>query len=190
MLFSVSRITRFADEQLPRLMATLLDIEQVFGKQIDDVNIRDGSLTTVLFADSSVSQAKIAAGSLDATVAKVIADNAPIAGYKLVIPIAVPAGATGDINVTMTHRIRVIDVHLVKRSAAGGGAGTIQVKNGANAITDAISIDVGDRVIVAAATIDDATRDISAGGTLRVTRTRTASTDETADVFVECMRVA
>ena len=190
MLFSVNRITRFADEQLPRLMATLLDIEQVFGKQIDDLNIRDGSLTTALLADSSVSQAKIAAGSLDATVAKNVADNAAIAGFKLVYSIAVPAGVTGDVDVTVTHRVRVIDVHLVKRVAAGGGAGTITVKQGANAITNAISIDVADGTIVAAATIDDAFRDIPAASTLRVTRTRTASTDETCDVYVECVRVA
>ena len=179
-----------ADEQLPRLMATLLDIEQLAAKNIDDLNIRDGSLTTALFADGSVTQVKVAAGSLDATVAKTVADNAVTAGIQLIRSVAVPAGATGDIDVVLTHRERIADVWLVKRNAAGGGAGTITVKQGANAITNAMSIDVADQTVVACATIDDAFRDIPAGGTLRITRTRTASTDETCDVLIQTFRIA
>lgn len=190
MLFSITPITSFAQEQFPRLLKTLRDIEDVLAKRIDADNIRDGSLTAGLFADGSVTQAKDAPNSRDGTIAANVADNAEIAGFKLVHTIAVPAGATGDINVTVTHRVRVIDVHMVKRNAAGGGAGTITVKNGANPITNAMSIDVADQTIVAAATIDDAQRDIAAGGTLRVTRTRTASTDETCDVYVEVVRVS
>lgn len=190
MLLAINRITRFADEQLPRLMATLLDIEQLASKNIDDVNIRDGSLTTALLADSAVTQAKIAPNALDATVAKNLTDNAAIAGLMLVYSIAVPAGATGDVDVTVTHKVRVTDIWLVKRNAAGGGIGTIQVKNSASAISDAMSINVADNVVVACATIDDATRDVPAGGTLRVTRTRTLSTDETCDVYVQVVRVS
>ena len=190
MLLAINRLTRFADEQIPRLMASLLDIEQLAAKNIDDLNIRDGSLTTALYAAGSVSQAKIAAGSLDATIAKTVADNDVTAGLQLIRSIAVPAGTTGDINVVLTHRERVCDVWLVKRSAAGGGAGTITLKNSGDAITDAMSINVNDKTVVACATIDDAFRDVAAGGTLRVTRTRTASTDETCDVFIQTMRVA
>lgn len=190
MLLSIRRITSFTQEQLPKLMANLLDIEQAMSKQIDDLNIRDGSLTTALFADGGVTQPKIAANALDATVAANLADNSVIAGFKLVYSIAVPAGATGDVDIVVTHRVRIIDAHLVKRGGAGGGAGTITVKNGNSAVTNAISIDVADNTIVAAATIDDAFRDLAAGGTLRITRTRTASTNEQADVYVEVIRTA
>lgn len=190
MLLAIRRITSFTADQLPKLMATLLDIEQVLSKQLDDVNIRDGSLITALFADGSVTQAKDAANTRDATIAANVADNAATAGLTLIYSIAVPAGTTGNIDVTVTHKVRVYDVSLVKRSAAGGGAGTITVGNGANPITDAISINIADKTVAVAATIDDAYRDIAAGGTLRVTRTRTASTDEMCDVYVHCYRIA
>lgn len=190
MLLSIRRITSFTNDQLAKLMANLLDIEQLMTKQIDDLNIRDGSLITALFADGAVTLPKVAANSLDGTVAKNVASGDVVAGFHLVYSIAVPAGATGDIDVTVTHKVRVVDAWLVKRSAAGGGAGTIQIKNSGNAITNAISIDIADQTIAVATTIDDAYRDLAAGGTLRVTRTRTASTDETCDVVVEVIRIA
>lgn len=183
-------MTSFAQEQFPRLLKTLRDLEDVLAKRVNADNIADGAITTTLLANSAVSQAKIAANSLDATVAGSAADNAPTAGLQLIRCIAVPAGATGDIDIVMTHRERVADCWLVKRTAAGGGAGTVQVKRGADAITNAMSIDVADQTVVACATLNDAFRDIPAGGTLRITRTRTASTDESCDVFLATYRIA
>lgn len=190
MLFAIRQLTSLKDDQLPRLMATLRDLEDVLAKRIDQLNIADGSLVTALFADGAVTQAKLAANSLDATVAKNVASGDVVAGMKLVYVIAVPAGATGNVDTVLTHKVRVIDAHLVKRGGAGGGAGTLQLFNGATAVTDAMSINVGDNSVVAAATIDDAAWEVAAGGTLRITRTRTTSTNEQADVFVECVRVA
>jgi hypothetical protein len=102
----------------------------------------------------------------------------------------VPAGTTGNIDTVVSHKIRVVDVSLVKTTGAGGGAGTIQVLNGAAAISDAMSINVADQTVVRAATIDDANWEIAAGGTLRITRTRTASTNEACTVTVIGYRVA
>ena len=84
----------------------------------------------------------------------------------------------------------MLDAWLVKRSAAGGGAGTIQVLNTASAITDAMSINVNDEVVVRAGTINDANFEIAAAGVLRMTRTRTASTDETCTLYVLLAPVA
>lgn len=183
-------MTSLAKEQFPRLLKTLRDLEDVLSKRIDASNIADSGIVTALYADGSVTQAKLVANSLDGTVAKNVASGDVIAGFKLVYVVAVPAGATANIDTVITHRVRVIDAHLIKRSAAGGGAGTITVQNAGTAITNAMSIDIADRTILAAATIDDASWDIPAGGTLRIVRTRTASTDETCDVFIECVRVA
>lgn len=119
-----------------------------------------------------------------------VADANTLGAVPVLHRVDVPAGTTGDIDVTLVHKTRVIRVWLIKRSAAGGGAGTIQVKNGATAITDAISIDIADQAFAQAATYDDAAWEIAASGTLRVTRTRTASTDETCSVYVEGHRVA
>jgi hypothetical protein len=124
-----------------------------------------------------------------ANAANVAAANV-IGGIPVQHIVVVPAGTTGDVDVVLTHKTRVTDVHLVKTTAAGGGAGTIQVKNGATAISNAMSIDIADTTIARATTIDDAAHDIAAGGTLRVTRTRSASTSEACIVYVSGLRVA
>ena len=128
-------------------------------------------------------------GATGANVATV-ADANVIGGIPVIFRINVAAGTTGNVDVVSTHKVRVINAWLVKTTANGGGAGTIQIKNGTDAITDAMSINVNDGVITRAASIDDAYHEIAAGGTLRVTRTRTASTDETCIVYVEALRVA
>jgi len=113
-------------------------------------------------------------------------------GLPFRLMLTIPAGTTGDVDFTTPAgvKIRVTDVHLEKTTAAGGGAGTIQVKNGASVISNAMSIDIADTTIARATTIDDAAHEIAAGGTLRVTRTRTASTDESCIVYVSGVRVA
>ncbi len=130
-----------------------------------------------------------ATGATGANVATV-ADANVIGGVPVVFRIDVPAGTTGNVDVVSTHKVRVIDVWLVKKDAAGGGAGTIQVKNSTNAITDAMSIDINDQAIARATTINDAYHEVAAAGTIRVTRTRTASTDEACVVYISALRVA
>lgn len=151
--------------------------------------LADEAVTTAKIDDGAVTQAKVDSGGFDGTVAGRPADANVIGGIPVLHRIAVPTGTTGDVDVTLTHATRVIDVWLVKTAAAGGGAGTIQVKNAANAITDAMSIDVVDQTVVRAGTIDDARHEISAGGTLRVSRTRTASTSEACVVYVLGIRI-
>lgn len=142
-------------------------------------------------ASGAVSAAAMIADSIlnGSKVANVAAANV-IGGIPVVHIVNVPAGTDGDVDVVLTHKSRVINAHLVKTTGNGGGAGTIQVKNGANAITDAMSININDGVIARAASIDDAYQDIAAGGTLRVTRDRTASTNEACIVYVQVVRVA
>ena len=117
-------------------------------------------------------------------------DGNRVGAPEVIFRIDVPAGATGDVDKTLVSKHRIIDAWLVKRSAAGGGAGTIQLKNSTNAITDAMSINVADETVVRAATLSDANWEIAAGGTLRATRTRTASTDETCTVYARGIPVA
>ena len=52
--------------------------------------------------------------------------------------IDIAAGALGNTDVMVTHKIRVIDAHLVLRGA-GVSSTTLQVKNGATAITNAMA---------------------------------------------------
>lgn len=97
------------------------------------------------------------------------------------IPFTIPDAATTSYDVTMTEKFEVTDVVCVKRNGAGAG-NTMQVKNGATAISDAIAC-ATDNAVTRAASIDDAASTIAAGGTLRVTATKAAGTAN-AQVFV------
>lgn len=104
----------------------------------------------------------------------------------LVFPIA--AGATADFDYVMPFPGRLIDAWLQKTTGAGGGAGTITVKKGATAITDAMSINIADNLLARALSIDDAQHEITRGGTLRITRTRSASTNEACNVYLKFLK--
>jgi hypothetical protein len=92
----------------------------------------------------------------------------------------------------LPFKCRVRRVFGIKTTGAGGGAGTVQIANGAttNWITDAISINVNDQTIINAATIDDAFYDLAVNATIRVVRTRTASTNEACVLTLELDVVA
>lgn len=126
----------------------------------------------------------IIAASLDGTQAAEVADVNVIGGLPVLFRIAA-AALTGDTDVTMTHKVRVIDAWCVA-TAAGGAADTITIKNGATAITDAMDLNVSDKVVVRAGTIDDASHEIAAAGTLRVSGASAA----TCVVYVLAIRVA
>lgn len=93
---------------------------------------------------------------------------------------------TGDVDVTLTHKTRVIEVWAIQKGGAGGAGDTITVKNGASAITNALDLNVADNIIVRAGTIDDATNEVAAAGTLRVT----GASGVTAEVYILGIRVA
>jgi len=119
-----------------------------------------------------------------------LADDAVIGGIEVTTIVAVPDGATGDVNVTLTHKTEITSIEVVKTAAAGGASDTITVKNGATAITDAMDINVIDKTVVRPTTIDDAQTVISAAGTLRVTRTKVSAANVACRVIVRGVRRA
>lgn len=102
--------------------------------------------------------------------------------------VIIAAGALGDTDVVLTHKTRVIDAWLVL-TGAGVATTTLQVKNGASAITDAMAASGSDTAVVRCATINDANHEIAAAGTLRVT-SATGATQPDAIVYVLGVRVA
>jgi len=108
-----------------------------------------------------------------------VANDQTTPGIPVIIPIAVAGGAAGNKDVVITQKVRVIDAWAQHTGGAGEANDTIQVLNGANAITDAMSWAGADNVIVRAGTIDDANSAVAAAGTLRVT---TVDADAGADV--------
>jgi len=125
---------------------------------------------------------------LDAANAANVANVNVIGGIPVVFRIDLAAGALGNTDVVMTHKVRVIDAHLILRGA-GVATTTLQVKNGTSAITDAMAASGSDQALVRAASIDDAAYEIAAGGTLRVT-SATGATQPAATVYVTALRVS
>ena len=101
-------------------------------------------------------------------------DNAVEPQMLTCIPFLIPNAATGDVDIVLGSKFEVMDVVRIKRNGAGA-ANTMQVKNGASVISDAIACAV-DGAITRAASIVAAQAVIAQGGTLRVTSTRAAGT--------------
>jgi len=128
---------------------------------------------------------------VDGSKAANVAEDNLVGGVPVVHELNIADGITGDIDFVLTHKTRILDCHLIKRANAGGAMDTIQLQTIAGVpITDAMSINVADQAIVRAATIDDGTFEILAGGTLRVRRTKVAAADVACLVVVTGVRVA
>ena len=161
------------------ISATQLALKAVITSRIDDL-----AVTTAKINTEAVTQAKITANSIDGTIAANVADVNIIGGIPVVHRVLASA-LSGDVDVVLTHKTRIIDVICVA-TAAGAAADTITVKNSASAITNAIDLNVVDTTVVRAGTIDNAQWDISAAGTLRVTGASAVN----AEVIIYGIRVA
>lgn len=117
----------------------------------------------------------------------VAASNAVGGLLEIFYVLADQAGGANK-DVTVTYKIRVLDVIVVNK-AAGGAGDTITVQNGTSAITNAMDTNKADTTITRAGTIDDAQHEIAAGGTLRVAKANGAN-DPSCEVYVLAMRVA
>lgn len=141
-----------------------------------------------LFDTDTIGEDRLVANEINGRVMASVADDNVIGGVPLLHRIDITAGALGDTDVTLTHKTRVIDAWLVLRGA-GVATTTLQVKNGNNAITDAMAASGSDTDLVRAASIDDANHEIAAAGTLRVT-SLTGAGQPDATVYVLGIRVA
>jgi hypothetical protein len=150
------------------------------------------SVGTSQLAAGGVIESKLVPGSATAGItglaAKFVADANVIGGIPVVHRINIAAGTVGNTDVTLTHKTHIADAWLVLKGA-GVSTTTLQVKNGTNAISDAMAASGSDKALVRAASIDDAYNEIAAGGTLRVTSATGASQPD-AVVYVLGFRVA
>lgn len=99
-----------------------------------------------------------------------VAEDAVVGGVPVIHAVAIAGGAAGNKDIAVTNKTRILDVWCVHKGA-GEASDTIQLFNGANAITDAMDWSGLDKTMVRASEIDDAYHEIAAGGTLRVTTT-------------------
>jgi hypothetical protein len=70
------------------------------------------------------------------------------------------AGLTGDLEVRPGRKVRVVDFWVVKTGGAGGAGDTFTLKNNTTAISDALDVNVADKTVVRAGTIDDASWEV------------------------------
>lgn len=120
-----------------------------------------------------------------------VGDAPALGGIPLIIPIACTGGATANFDATLTNKMRIADFWVVLKGA-GSASDTVQLFNGANAISDALDISAGgDKDVFRAGELDDAYHEVAASGTLRVTVTDGGGSDVPAcQAYVLAYRVA
>ncbi|MFA5444707.1 MAG: hypothetical protein WC262_07010 [Bacteroidales bacterium] len=120
-------------------------------------------------------------------VADVDEDNV-VGGIPILFVVDV-ANTADDYDVTMTHKVRVVDAWIVCTGVAAHATNdTLQLKNGTNAITDALAKGDTQYATKRFTTIDETYTEIAASGTLRVTAVK--DTNCAAKVFVLAVRPA
>lgn len=119
-----------------------------------------------------------------------VADAAVQGGVPIVFRLALTSGANGDQDIVVTPKVRVIDAWLVMKGAGTAGC-LVTVKNGATAISNALDVSASlDKALVRFSAIDDAQHEISAGGTLRVSKASTGGDFPGAELYVLALHVA
>ncbi len=154
-----------------------------------DVTISNTGVTAI--GAGKVTNAMVAPAALDGTVAKVIAAENVIGGIPVLHVVDVGDVATGDTTVVLTHKTRITDVWAVKQAAAGDNASNLlTVKNVATAITNAMDMNVADKTVVRAGTIDDAQWDVAAGANLVLSHVKAGSNSPAYTAFILGYRIA
>lgn len=152
------------------------------------------SVETLKIKDLNVTEIKLALASLTGLVAALVADDNLIGGLPLLHRLDIVDAASGNREITLTHKTRIIDVWVVKTGADGHATeDTILVGKGASAITDVMAIGLlNDTGITRAGQINDANAEIAAAGALRVTWVKGASggNNVACTVYVLGVRVA
>lgn len=101
------------------------------------------------------------------------ADGAVTVGIPAVVTFKLSGSVTASPTLTLSDKFEITDVVLRKDGAGLGN--TVQLFNGATAITDAI-VFATDKAVTRAGTIDTTQNVIAAGGVLTCTATRAAGT--------------
>lgn len=101
------------------------------------------------------------------------ADSAVTVGIPAIVTFKLAGTSTQTPTVTMSDKFEITDV--VCRKDGSGTGNTVQLKNGTNAITDAITFTT-DKAVTRAGTIDTAQNVIAAGSALTCTATFAAGT--------------
>jgi hypothetical protein len=153
-------------------------------------NLAANAVETAKILNANVTLAKLAAESVDGAKVAESADAAVLGAVPLLYHYTIPdVGAPTNYDIVVTSKIRVVEAWILNKGiAAHATTDTIQFKNGADAITNAIAKTAALDALVRATTIDDSKADIADGGTLRITATKT--TNIACEAYVLAYRIA
>ena len=127
---------------------------------------------------------------IDASTIANVADANVEGGVPVLFRVLTAGGASANIDVEMKHKVRVIDAWSVNK-AAGTTSDTVTIQNVTTDITDAMDVNIIDRNIARAVSIDDAQHEIAAAANLRVSQVDGGGSDSPAlEVYVLAIRVA
>ncbi len=137
--------------------------------------VQEFSTTKVwVFIDEATALSTANADPLDGSDADTVANANTEGGIPVVHVFEIADAATADYDITLVEKTEFYDFVFIKTGAAGVAV-TVQMKNTATAITDAVDLADADKVISRPLTIDDASNVVAAGGKLRASIVRTTS---------------
>jgi len=153
-------------------------------------NLAASAVETAKINNLAVTAAKVAAEAITGAKVAESASADVLGAVPLLYHYTIPdVGAPTDYDIVVTSKIRVVDAWILNTGVAAHATNdTIQFKNGANAITDAIAKTAAVDALIRATTIDDARMDIADGGTLRITATK--ATNIACEAYVLAYRIA
>jgi len=153
-----------------------------------NISFGDENLTTT----GTITMGGMSGAVLDGGNAALTAAAATTPGLTCLFISTISAGAAGDVNITVAGEWLVVDAWAIHTGGAGEGSDTLQLFNGANAISDAIDWSGADTALARAGSLVDNYQHIADGGTLKWTTTdNDAGTDVGAGIaYVLCVKVA
>jgi hypothetical protein len=187
--FGYARVESATDIVILRSLPVLTSATVGAGT-ISVTELANDAVETLKIKNVNVTQAKIEVGAagagLTGLITKFVAAANVIGGIPVVHWIHVTAGANGNTDVTLTHKTKV--VYAIFLPSTTVAASTYQLKNVADAITDAVAVASAGTLGVPL-TWDPTKTDIAAGTVLRVTGAG-GVTMPAGDVYVFGFRVA
>lgn len=153
-----------------KLAAGILSAD-VTGRALVAADFFNAATVDDKFAADAIGEDILTANELTGRVVGNTADDGVVGAIPVEFTFNISGGVTGNNDFVVTPKVEVVDVHFIKTNAAGDANDTVQLLVGGNAITNAVSLNVADKAIARAGTIDDAFSTIAAGATWRFTHT-------------------
>lgn len=174
----------------PKLAALAVTNAKLALLSVATGNIQGDAVTAAQIQDNTIIQAKLAASSYDATIARNSVDGNTEGDLLQIFRVDTTGGASANYDVLMAHKVRVIDMWVILRGS-GTVSDTVTLQNVTTDITNSLDVNATDEGIVRAGFVSDTQWEIAASTNLRVAQVDGGGSDSPAlTVFILALRVA